>query len=105
MTANTALVQEVFEAGCFVLRAPLEYSDPVQCKQFSMQATTVATVNATYDRVAAEANGVMREVLGVRAKEQRHTVTPPVARARPADAFDNSYGVGDSGEHRERVAA
>ena len=75
-------------------------------KQFSMQATTVATVNATYDWVAAEAKRVMREVLGVRAKERRHTVTPPVARARPADAFDNSsYGVGDSGEHRERVAA
>ena len=45
------------------------------------------------------------QLLGVRAKERRHTVTPPVARARPADAFDNSYGVGDSGEHRERVAA
>ena len=36
-------------------------------KQFSMQATTVATVNATYDWVAAEAKRVMREVLGVRA--------------------------------------
>ena len=71
-------------------------------KQFSMQAT----VNATYDWVAAEAKRVMREVLGVRAKERRHTVTPPVAWARPADAFDNSsYSVGASGEHRERVAA
>ena len=49
---------------------------------------------------------VMREVLGVRAKERRHTVTPPVARACPAEAFDNSnYGVGDSGEHSERAAA
>ena len=62
-------------------------------KQFSMQATTVATVNAKYDWVAAEAKRVLREVQGVRAKERRHTVTPPVARARPADAFDNSsYG-------------
>ena len=35
-----------------------------------MQATTVATVNSTYDWVAAEAKRVMREVLGVRAKER-----------------------------------
>ena len=39
-------------------------------KQFSMQATAVATVNATYDWVAAEAKRVMREV--------------HVANARPA---------------------
>ena len=57
------------------------------------------------DWVAAEAKRAMREALGVRAKERGHTVTPPVARARPADAFDNSsYGAGDSGEHRESVA-
>ena len=73
-------------------------------KQFSMQATTVATVNATYDWVAAEAKRVMREVLGVRAKERRHTVTPPVAQARQADALDNSDD-GVSDEQGGRAAA
>ena len=57
-------------------------------KQFSMQATAVATVNATYDWVASEAKRVMREVLDVRAMERRHTVTPPVARAQQADERD-----------------
>ena len=57
-------------------------------KQFSMQATAVATVNATYDWVASEAKRVMREVLDVRATERRHTVTPPVARAQQADERD-----------------
>jgi hypothetical protein len=73
-------------------------------KQFSMQATAVATVNATYDWVAAEAKRVMREVLGVRAKERRHTVTPPVAQARQADAPDNG-GNGISNEQSRPAVA
>ena len=54
-------------------------------KQFSMQATAVAPVNATYDWAASEAKRVMREVPDVSAKERRHTVTPPLARAQLAD--------------------
>jgi hypothetical protein len=73
-------------------------------KQFSMQATAVATVNATYDWVAAEAKRVMREVLGVRAKERRHAVTPPVAQARQADAPDNG-GDGTSNEQSRPAVA
>ena len=71
-------------------------------KQFSMQATTVATVNATYDWVAAEAKRVMREVLGVRAKDRRYTVE--------AYRFDDirrlvGRAVGGPARHGRRVHA
>ena len=62
-----------------------------------MQATAVATVNATFDWVASETKRVMREVLDVRAMERRHTVTPPVARAQQADESDGD----ENDEHSE----
>ena len=49
-----------------------------------MQAVAVATANATYSWVESEARRVLREVLGVREKERRQEVTPPVACARRA---------------------
>ena len=56
----------------------------VTLRQFSLQAVAVATVNATYSWVESEARRVLREVLGVREKERRQEVTPPVACARRA---------------------
>ena len=53
-------------------------------RQFSLQAVAVATANATYSWVESEARRVLREVLGVREKERRQEVTPPVACARRA---------------------
>ena len=74
-------------------------------RQFSLQAVAVATANATYSWVESEARRVLREVLGVREKERRQEVTPPVACARRArvevsddddddDDDDNRVGVG-----------
>ena len=59
----------------------------------------------TYSWVESEARRVLREVLGVREKERRQEVTPPVACARRArvevsddddddDDDDNRVGVG-----------
>ena len=74
-------------------------------RQFSLEAVAVATANATYSWVESEARRVLREVLGVREKERRQEVTPPVACARRArvevsddddddDDDDNRVGVG-----------
>ena len=52
----------------------------------SLQAITVATVNATYDWMANEARRTLEDVLDVRAHDWRPKLPPPVAQASRASA-------------------